>query len=663
MGRVFALILALSVLTGGARLSRAADVVGEPLPADCMSSDQVRPGMIGEGRTVFKGYKVEPFKVEILGVQHNALPGCNMILARLYGPYLDKHGVVAGMSGSPVYVNGKIIGAVAYGWSGAYEPYCGITPIEQMWTVFQAIGTGKAGEGREAGGESAASGGASAGGALGAWDWQSAWRAYQGRLGGKKGTGGAGGGFSATAAGGGLGASVGAGEGSFRPTLPALAGKKGEMRPLAAPLYLSGASAASERLLRNFFAGEGVELMGGGVMAGSGGGGGAGDEKAPPLEHGSAIGVPILSGDLSLSGVGTVTYVKGDKLIAFGHPMFFRGATAAPMANAYIFGFMESYERSFKLGDVRDEIGTIDQDRQFAIGGRVGGTPPRLPITVNIHGSAASRPRPFNFSCWKNRSYVPMMTAVAMQEAFASSVAETGELSAEVRYTITLADGRKIEKRFHETTRETLLDGPLMSVLFDLFVLMENPYEQAEIARVEADIAVEPGFRQELLVSARLDRPTCLAGETVNVVARLRPWRGPEYERTIPVAVPAGLAPGSYVLHVADSVAALRIERAHHPERYLPRDFNGVVELTQQANVPDDELRLYLFEPALDLNLDGQQMGNLPSSMATLIQSTAPAQLQQQSVGRLLDAQTLHAGQALAGAAALTVQVVNHFDE
>src|SRR5690554_3189456 len=110
--------------------------IAEPLPPEFMPSSEVRPGMIGEGRTVFRGFEVETFRAEILGVDHNAMPGSNMILARLEGPFLEQHGVVAGMSGSPVFINGRLIGAVAYGWSFSYVPICGITPIEDMWTVW-----------------------------------------------------------------------------------------------------------------------------------------------------------------------------------------------------------------------------------------------------------------------------------------------------------------------------------------------------------------------------------------------------------------------------------------------------------------------------------------------------------------------------------------------
>ena len=208
--------------------------------------------------------------------------------------------------------------------------------------------------------------------------------------------------------------------------------------------------------------------MGSGSLSGSGAGSGP-SEPAPEIENGSALGVPLLSGDLSLSGIGTVTYRKGDKLIAFGHPMFFKGGTSAPMAQAYILGFMQSYERSFKMGDVRDVIGTIDQDRLFAIGGKLGRAPSRVPIAVTVTGTGSSRPRTYHFSCWKNREFLPTMSAAAAQEAYSASVAEGGDLTAKVTYAVTLGDGRVIRKNFFESARGDVISQPITSMLFDMF--------------------------------------------------------------------------------------------------------------------------------------------------------------------------------------------------
>ena len=136
--QVFLIIAgALAALSPVAARAKSAP---DPLPAEFMPSSEVRPGMEGEGRTVFEGFTPETFKVRILGVQHNAMPAGNLILARIDNPRFRQHGISKGMSGSPVYIDGRMIGAVAYGWEFSFEPICGIQPIEQMWSVWQAIG-------------------------------------------------------------------------------------------------------------------------------------------------------------------------------------------------------------------------------------------------------------------------------------------------------------------------------------------------------------------------------------------------------------------------------------------------------------------------------------------------------------------------------------------
>ena len=206
--------------------------------------------------------------------------------------------------------------------------------------------------------------------------------------------------------------------------------------------------------------------------------------------------------------------------------MFFKGGTSAPMAQAYILGFMQSYERSFKMGDVREVIGTIDQDRLFAIGGKLGSGPARVPITVQVGGPGCSRPRTYHFSCWKNRDFLPTMSAAAAQEAYSASVAEGGELTARIHYRFTLADGRVIEKNLFESDRGDIISQPVSALLFDMFMLEENPFLQADIRAIDMNVEVSPGVHQDMLVSAQLEHPSYRPGDRVSVIGRFRPWRG-----------------------------------------------------------------------------------------------------------------------------------------
>jgi hypothetical protein len=624
-------VLAFSALFSLFAVPRA-----EPIPDEFMPVSEIRPGMKGEGRTVFQGYEIETFDVEILGVEHNWFAGGDLILARASGRLLENHGIVAGMSGSPVYIDGKLIGAVAYGWTYAYKPYCGITPIEQMWTVFENIGRlPRPAQRREAGGRASV-------GREG-WNWQAGWERYRAVFEGR-----------AEPEESGLG-----GRGR-RPTLPALANEEGELRPLATPIMISGASIQTERLLRRFFAMRGMEVLGAGTLAGSAG---AGREPAPPIQAGSALGVPMLQGDLSVAGVGTVTWRRDDRLIAFGHPMNSEGSVDAPFAPAYTFGVMQSYSRSFKLSEVGEPVGTIDQDRIYAIGARLGATPSRVPISVRVGGPAAAIPRTYSFSAWEDRDLLPSLIVSAALESFVTSVSEAGKLTADTRYSILLGDGRRFERTIRASSEGLVVTDGLVTLLRDLYLLLQNPFAEADIAGIDVSIDVRAGYREEALLAVRTDRRDFTAGETVRMTATIRSWHADDYERAFEIALPPDLEPGVYVLHIVDTDGAERMDRLMTPGVYQPRGFEDVIELVRRPEQPSDRIRVALLEPALDLDLRGDVLRRLPSSIGAVIESTADPLEMNAAVGRLVTQTSFEARGPIYGSQTALIRVVDHFDE
>lgn len=603
------------------------------LPAFCMTTDEIKPGMEGVGRTVFAGYEVETFKVHILGVEHNAMPGTHLILARLEGKFLEQHGVVAGMSGSPVFIDGRLIGAVAYGWTFAYQPYCGITPIEQMWTVWENIGQ----PGLTLGDAPKAS----ATGAGAFWDWESAWGDYKAQIDGTA-------------------KPQPAGE-STRPTHPALAGLEGELKPLMSPLMLSGASPRAERRLKRFFACRGIEVVGAGTLAGSGGG--SANDPAPPIEPGSSVAVPMMTGDLSMAGTGTVTWCEGDKLIAFGHPMFFAGATRVPMAKSYIFGFMQSYSRSFKMGEVRETVGTIVQDRQYAIGGVIGPVPAQTAISVRVDGPAVSRPRTYHFSAWRDAEYLPLMTVTAFEDSYLASVSESGRVRTDTDYRVKLSDGRLITKRFTTSSKYFPLVPPGNSLLFDLYMLLNNPYEEAAIEAIDVHIIARPGFREDVLVSMLTDHSVYKAGDAVRLTATFQAWREEEYQKAFSIDLPEDLRPGAYVIHLADAQGMEQIERRNRPGLYRPRGYEDIVRLVRGVGHSADELGLYLVQPEVGVDIEGQVLGGLPTSIQPVMQATASPRVRSSAVGRILSVRTEKAAAPVYGSSSVAIRIAEMINE
>src|SRR5437899_6794594 len=325
-----------------------------------MGVDEIRPGMVGIGRTVFDGTHVEEFKANILGVLENIIgPHRNLILARLEGGPLAHTGVIAGMSGSPVYVDGKLIGAVSYALgSFSKEPIAGITPIAEMTdsTSF--------GDVRPIGSKVKVEYPLTRDGLTAAfrkalnWNRPFADRPDETQLAG----------VSAVA---GLG-------GSQLGTL---------LRPIATPLVMSGFEPDLGDVFGSAFREQGF-IPTGGSAAGFRAG------EAPfegPLKPGDAVGVMLVSGDLQLGGTGTVTHIDGDRVYAFGHPMYNLGPTEFPMTRAYVYTVLPSLFSSMKLSSTGEIIGTFLQDRATAIAGRLGPGPRMIPVTISLESKRAPK--------------------------------------------------------------------------------------------------------------------------------------------------------------------------------------------------------------------------------------------------------------------------------
>jgi hypothetical protein len=292
--------------------------------ADILSLDGVHAGQNGVGRTVFSGDRVEEFQAEILGVLDNVGPKQSLILARLSGGPLAKTGVMAGMSGSPVYVDGKLIGAVAFSFPFTTEPLCGIRPIEDMLAEEPAAPT------------------------------RAEAPSLQALLRGEK---------------------------PLLPASPRSNGAEG-MLPIATPVSFGG---FTERTLEVF--GDQLRNLGLRPVQGVSGRA-RDAVSSGPLEPGSMISVGLIEGDMSVSAAGTVTMVDGDQVYAFGHPFVSSGPARLPMARASVLTLVPNLNNSFKLAATGDEIGAITLDRSTGVAGRIGAKPDMVPAAFDVNSRA-----------------------------------------------------------------------------------------------------------------------------------------------------------------------------------------------------------------------------------------------------------------------------------
>jgi len=503
----------------------------DPLPFPVAD---IHPGLRGVARTVFEGNRLEDFEVEFLGVLKNAIgPQQDMILARLHGEKVEFTGVVAGMSGSPVYVDGRIVGAISYRLGAfAKEPIAGITPIADMMRAGAASIRPRIASNE--------------GGILGWLERGSADRA-------------------AASAPGVAGSDA----------IPA--GAFGNFVPIATPLVCAGCDPG----VLDHYA---PAFQAFGMHPSSGGGGGS-DPNAPPdpspLKPGEAIGAELASGDLSLAAIGTLTHVDGNKVYAFGHPMAGLGPIDVPMTRADVVVTLASTLGSFKLANTTTPVGAITEDRLTAIVGEVGRKAAVLPMKVRV--TSAGGEREFKYDVVRDRTWTPVIAAMTTANSLVRSTEFDAAATVALKSRIVL-DGHP------EVIYEDLYSGtsPSQPVHIQaandvgslIGLLCNNPFEEAVVRSAETQIEILPPSQVATLTSVHTAKGEVRAGEPFKVSAVLSPFRGRDRVVSFDVTLPEDTPPGDVQIFVGGGSAMDNLDR-----RVIERQ-------ASQAKDLDDLLRL-----------------------------------------------------------------------
>lgn len=474
-------------------------VSGGPPPPLLKLAD-VRPGMKGYALTVFQGTKPEKFNIRVVSILRKFLPKQDVILIRAEDPRVEHSGIVAGMSGSPVYIDGKLMGAVAYAWNFSKDPLGGVTPIESMLAERARP--------RRGGPDDMAS------------------------------------------------ADDGGADTNQRRGLPALAGTSpaatGEPRLVraAVPLSVSGFTARSVAEMTD-------ELRPVGLVPMQAGGGRSLSAKLEPghVEPGSAIGVELVRGDMSMVGTGTVTYIDGSTVLAFGHPMFGIGESYLPLVDAEIHSFMPSLAQSFKMSSPLHEIGMLVQDRQSCIMGTLAERTTMMPVNVRITGPEG-KTRTFNAEVARSRRLTPMLASMVVGNAVTDAEPDVTDVVATVKTKLYLQGRAPLELTDQFFSAEGLSGRGLGGTrgLRALGELMFNPFQPIAIDRLEVDVRIDQKRDVAEIIGIALPSERLRAGETVPVRVTLRPYAGDEYIETFNVKIPRAVAGQAVRIDVASGV-------------------------------------------------------------------------------------------------------------
>ncbi len=570
--------LTLLAFLAGAATAEAAAPATPILPLS-----EVQPGQKGIGRTVFSGTRIEEFQVEILGVLENVLgPGDSMILARLEGGPLANTGVIAGMSGSPVFVDGKLIGAVSYGFPFSKETIGGITPIDDMISKTRTPAPRAA--------SARLSTRFGPGGPQYPLDRATLMAALERPLRSVVAD-------PAAVRGGGL--------------PPSLAGAS--MKPLSLPLVFSGFEPGVFEWAKTFFGGLGFTPIAG-PSAGH-----LDATPSPPLEPGSAIGVSLVEGDFDLSATGTVTHIDGDRIYAFGHPFYNLGPTQFPMTKAYVYSVFPSLYSSFKITAPMEPVGTMDQDRSAAIAGRLGLPPRMIPVEV-ILATSRGQARNFHFRVVDDELLSPVLAYISLLSALQGSERAFGTSTIRIRASLQLSGSREvtIDDLF---TEDQPAGQAAALVAAPLSYLMSNDFEPVRVESLKIMASSLETIQSASIQRAWVERSGPIRpGTTVPLRVALRTHRGETRTETIPVAIPQHAPEGNYQLLVSDSNAITVLEQREMRQPFIPRDLDQLVRAINSLR-RNNHLYARLLRNDDGAIVGGEYMQSLPPSVLSVLGS------------------------------------------
>lgn len=517
--------------------------------------DKISKGMKGYGDTIFEGNKHEKFDVEVLGVLHNALTKQDLIIVKCKHPILEDSGIIAGMSGSPVYINDKLIGAVAYGWTFSKEPIAGVTPIESMYKELN------------------------------------------------------------------------------RPFLPdqnnveSLSqnnkkisqnmenkGFKSQFVPLETPLIFSGIGK-----LGRFFISEKLGELGYFVAETVGGGKKVSSLPVTtnPFSPGDGIGIQLVKGDVDVTAIGTVTAVKNNKILAFGHPLFGMGQLRLPATTTNIITVLKSVERSFKLGEADAEAGTLLQDRQSTIIVDPHKRAPMIPVEVILRDNQRNNVTKYNFSVADHPVITPIFAIGSLIDILSEGCSDAREATVNVKaqYVIKNKNNSKtinLSDMFYSVEGVvdpwTFLSLTSIDALFQLLI---NPFEHVKVDKISYELNVVWGSKSAEITNVKINKSEVYAGEKVKLIVNLRTIDSIEKQIEVPLDIPLFAGDKNIEIEVAGGNNATL-------ELAPPESLDDLIDVWQKQ-YSSSSIVTTIFTSEKGIGINGKLLNNLPPSVIDTI--------------------------------------------
>ena len=572
--------------------------------------EDIRIGMKGHGMTVFQGSTPERFEVEVLGVVNGfANPKQSIIIAKLSGGQVDKTGVFAGMSGSPVYIDGKLVGAVAYAFPFSKEPIAGIQPIQNM------IGVVENGNQQEPRPSSTVS----------------------------------------------FGTLLSKAESSTN-SLSTLSGARmvssatGQMIPIATPVSFSGVPQS----VLDLFA---EDLRKIGIQPIAGLGSSSTTTAMVPfnentLAAGSSVTVQLARGDFSYDAAGTVTYRDGERIFAFGHPFLASGATSWPMAESQVVTVIANLNNSFKITTTGNLVGSISQDRSTCVFGQLGDKPQMIPVRLTVRTSR-NKTETYNFELISDPMLAPILMRIALTSAIMGTERQLGPQTVKVNGRISMKGQPDVvlDNAFSLASGATAFAAS--SIERPFAVLLNSGFEGLEVRGIEVDVTSSDTRSMGIINRLWIDKIEVERGEKVEIQAFARKENGTEFVERIPVEIPQDAPIGPVVILIGDGSSINQTDaRAQAGADFVPKNLGQLVQAINKLK-KNNKLYVKILRPGAGAIVNSEEMPTLPPSvLATLGSQRTSGGYSALSVATLSEKELAPSQFLITGQQAITINVV-----
>ncbi len=542
---------------------------------EIMNVDDITPGMKGYGKTVFSGKRIEVFNIEVLGVLKNWEARSDMILIKMTGGPLSKTGVIAGMSGSPVYINNKLVGAVSHGWSFAKEAIAGVTPIGIMMDVLKM--EPQAEKSTSAGKDNT---------------WSAPLDIQDSKV---------------------INNLISHG----MPLEDKLAENNIwhqpftiDLVPIRTPLMVSGFDNRSLKKMSPLFNKLGL------FPSQSSKDHADTSTNLSGFVPGAAVAAEIIRGDLNASAIGTVTYRDGNNILAFGHPLIQTGTTDLPMATAYVYTILASQSGSVKMAVPEEIIGRITQDIRSALAGKIGEYAQMISCQVDIKGSLNVK---YNFDIIHNKLLTPNLIQMAVESALLATEKSIGEKLVNLKLDINIAGREKpvtVENVYYDPGLSWF---PIYNITQPITILLNNKFQPVRIKSIKLAADILETKNTASIENVRVSKKWVNPGDEISLNVSLKPFTQESVSIPLKIKLPDDITHGSRIrITVCDANHSKMLETTGAPGRLVPTNFEQLI-----SNVEDVENNKNLIIRVLlnkrGLTYMGESFPSLPNSFLNIM--------------------------------------------